>query len=106
MTRTIIHAIILNADEYDESLTFDDARYDDYVTNAFFDVDGDACLFHNDNVHGNPDAFLAGLEAGIEVAGDVPDIVELLLFLNDDEQDTNYIDVCTAIRRWIEEEID
>ena len=34
------------------------------------------------------------------------DIVEALIFLNEGELDRNYIDVCTAIRRWIEEEMD
>lgn len=105
MTRTLIHAIILNADEYDEGLTFDTVD-GDYITHALFDYESDRCIYHEDNIHGNPEVFLDGLIVGVEITGDDLEIVEALIFLNDGEHDSNYIDVCTAIRRWIEEEMD
>lgn len=103
MTRTLIYAIILNADEYDEGLTFYDADCGDYIYHALFDLEGDRCIYHEDNMHGDPYEFLNGLIAGVKLAGDDLNIVEALIFLNDDELDSNYIDVCTAIRRWIKE---
>jgi hypothetical protein len=106
MTRTLIHAIVLNADEYDEGLTFDDAGCGDYVYHALFDLEGDRCIYHEDNIHGNPEGFLEGLIAGVELAGDDLKIVEALIFLNDGELDRNYIDACVGIRRWIKEEMD
>lgn len=104
MTRTIIHAIVLNADEYDEGLTFDDAGCGDYIYHALFDLEGDHCIYHEDNMHGNPENFLDGLVHGIALCGDYPNIVEALVFLNDNERDYCFIDVCSGIRRWIKEE--
>lgn len=105
MTRTLIHAIILNADEYDEGLTFDTVD-GDYITHALFDYESDRCVYHDDNTHGNPEEFLDGLIVGVELAGDDLEIVEALVVLNDDELDSNFIDACAGIRRWIEEEMD
>ena len=105
MVRTIIHAIILNADEYDEGLTFDTVD-GDYITHALFDYESDRCIYHQDNTHGNPEEFLDGLVHGIALCEDYPNIVQALVFLNDDERDYCLIDVCSGIRRWIEEEMD
>lgn len=105
MTRTLIHAIILNADEYDEGLTFDTVD-GDYITHALFDYESDRCVYYQDNTHGYPEEFLDGLIAGVELTGNDLDIVEALIVLNDDELDSNYADVCAAMKRWIEEEMD
>ena len=104
MTRTLIHAIILNADEYDEGLTFDTVD-GDYITHVLFDYEGDRCVYYEDNSHGYPEEFLDGLIAGVELTGNDLDIVEALIFLNDDELDSNYADVRAAMKRWIEEEM-
>lgn len=106
MTRTLIHAIILNADEYDEGLTFDDAGCGDYIYHALFDYESDRCIYHQDNIHGDPETFLDGLIVGVEITGDDIEMVEALIFLNDDELDSNYLDVCAALRRWIDENMD
>lgn len=104
MTRTLIYAIILNADEYDEGLTFYDAGCGDYIYHALFDLEGDRCIYHEDNMHGYPDEFLNGVVAGVELAGDELKIVEALVFLNEGERDYCFIDICSGIRRWIKEE--
>ena len=102
MTKTLIHAIVLNDYEYDESLTFDTVD-GDYTTHALFDYEGDRCIYHEDNTHGNPEDFLDGLIAGVKLTGNSLEIVEALIFLDSGELDSNYIDVCTAIRRRIKE---
>lgn len=101
--RVIIYAKILNADEvYEEGLTFYTVD-GDYITHAIFDVDTDKCIYCDDNTHDNPDRFFDGLCAGIELAGDSALIHEALIILNEGELDSNFIDVCAAIRRYIKE---
>ena len=104
MIRTIIHAKILNADEYDEGLTFDEVGGDD-VTHAFFDYETDKCVYADDTYHGKPYEFFEGLCAGLSLVGDVVYKVEALVILNDGEDDSNFVDICSGIRRWIEEEM-
>ena len=105
MIRTIIHAIVLSADEYDEGLTFDEVSCDD-VTHAFFDYETDKCVYADDTYHSNPSEFFEGLCAGLFLVGDEVEEVEALVVLNDDEDINNFIDICSGIRRWIEEEMD
>ena len=105
MTRIIIHAIVLSADEYDEGLTFDEVGCDD-VTHAFFDYETDKCVYADDTYHGKPYDFFEGLCAGLSLVGDEVETVEALVVLNEGEDDSNFIDICSGIRRWIEEEMD
>ena len=105
MVRTIIHAIILNADEYDEGLTFDEVSCDD-VTHAFFDYETDKCIYADDPYHGNPYEFFEGVCAGVSLVGDEVETVEALVVLNEGEDVSNFVDICSGIKRWIKEEMD
>jgi hypothetical protein len=106
MMVNLLHAIILNADLYDEGMTFDEASDGDYVVHAIYDLEGEGCIFHDDNIHNDPYKFLEGVEEGVKLTGANLDIDEVVVFLNEDENEYNFIDVCHAIRRWIEENLD
>jgi hypothetical protein len=103
MTRKIIHAIVLNADEYDEGLTFNEVSCDD-VTHAFFDCKTDKCVYADDTYHSSPYEFFEGLCAGLSLVGEEVEEVEALIVLNDNEDVYSFIDICSGIRRWMKEE--
>ena len=106
MKINLLHAIILNADEYDEDITFEDAAFGDYIVHAIYDYEGEACIFHNDNIHDEPNKFLEGVKAGVELTGATVDVDEAVIFLEEGESAYNYIDTCHGIRRWIENNLD
>lgn len=106
MRISLLHAIILPADEYDADLSFEDAAFGDYIVHAIYDYEGEACIFHNDNIHDEPYKFLEGVKVGIELTGATVEVDEAVIFVEEGESPYNYIDACRAIRRWIEESLD
>lgn len=107
MTKAIIHAIVLNADEYDEGLKFSNLVDETFITHAFLDVDSGEMFYLpqiDDSLY--PVIMEEGLKAGLEIAGDCADIIETIIYLDDEESDTYYPDIRAAINRWIEEELD
>lgn len=100
MTVNLIHAIILEADLYDEGMDFNDAAFGDYIVHAIYDCDTETCIFHNDNIHDNPDDFLEGVCEGVRLAAADVVIEQAVIFLEEDEDPYNFIDVCRAIRRY------
>lgn len=106
MRINLLHAIILPADEYDADVSFEDAKFGDYIVHAIYDYEGEACIFHNDNIHDDPSKFLEGVKAGIELTGAYVDVDEAVIFVEENESPYIYIDACRAIRRWIEENLD
>lgn len=106
MMVNLIHAIILGADLYDEGMTFDEAAEGDYIYHAIYDYESDRVIFHDDNIHNDPSKLLEGIEIGVKLTGARINIDEAVVFLNGEEDENNFIDVCCAIRRWIEENLD
>lgn len=106
MTVNLIHAIIVEADFYDENMTFDEAGDGDYIVHAIYDLGGERCIFHDDNIHNDPYTILEGIEIGVKLTGAILNVDKAVIFLNENENEYNFIDVCHAIRRWIEENLD
>ena len=100
MTVNLIHAIILEADLYDAGINFDEAASDDYVVHAIYDCDIETCLFHNNNIDDNPKEFLEGICVGVRLAASDVAIEQAVIFLEENEDPYNFIDVCRAIRRY------
>lgn len=102
----LIHAVVVTSNHYREGLTFDEAAEGDYIVHAIFDVNKDICIFHDDNIHNDPYKLLQGIELGAHLADASIDITKIVLPLQDDEAEYNFIDVCTALRRWVGENLD
>lgn len=102
----LIHAVIVETNHYREGMTFNEAAEGDYIWHAIFDINKDLCIFHNNNIHKEPNQFLQGIELGAHLANTSIDITKIVLPLQTDEMKSNFIDVCTALRRWVGENLD
>lgn len=101
----LIHAVVVETNHYWEGMTFNEAAEGDYIYHAIFDVNKDICVFHNDNIHDDPYKILQGIELGAHLADTAIDVTKIVLPLQADEAKYNFIDVCTALRRWVRENL-
>lgn len=103
MNKRIVYLIVvLEADEYDESLTFDDATCGDYIVHAIFDYESDKFVFCDDNTHNDPYKLLNGFVSGVRVMGEEVEIEKLLLYTEGSPY--NVSDVRKALMKYFEEE--
>ena len=100
--RRVYLIAVLEADEYDESLTFGIATSGDYVVHAIFGYESDTFVFLNDNTHDDPYKFLDGFIAGINVRGEEVDTKEVLLYVEGSAYNT--YSIRGALEKYIEEE--
>ena len=100
--RTVYLIVALEADEYDASLTFDDAACGDYIIHAIFDYESDRFVFYNDNIHDDPYTFLEGFKAGVSVMGEEVKVEKLLLYTEGSPY--NVSDVREALMKYFMEE--
>lgn len=100
--RRVYLIAVLEADEYDASLTFDDATCGDYVVHAIFDYESDKFVFLDDNMHNDPYTFLDGFIAGITVVGEDVGVKEIVLYVEGSTYNTH--SVRCALEKYIEEE--
>ena len=100
--RRVYLIAVLEADEYDASLTFDDATCGDYIVHAIFDYESDKFVFLDDNIHNDPYTFLDGFIAGITVMGEDVDIREVIVYVEGSTYNTH--SVRCALEKYIEEE--
>ena len=100
--RTVYLIAVLEADEYDESLTFDEITYGDYVVHAIFDYESDKFVFCDDNTHNDPYKFLDGFASGVSVMGEEVKIEKLLLYTEGSPY--NVSDVREALMKYFMEE--
>lgn len=100
--RRVYLMVVLEADEYDASLTFDDAACGDYIVHAIFDYESDKFVFCDDNMHNDPSTFLDGFIAGITVMGEEVDLREVLVYVEGSTYNTH--SVRCALEKYLEEE--
>ena len=100
--RRVYLIAVLEADEYDASLTFDDATCGDYIVHAIFDYESDKFVFLDDNMHNDPYTFLDGFIAGITVVGEDVKVKEIVLYVEGSTYNTH--SVRCALEKYIEEE--
>lgn len=100
--RKVYLIAVLDADEYDANLTFDDVTYGDYIVHAIYDYESDKFVFCDDNIHHDPYGFLEGFKAGVCVMGSEVEIEELLLYTEGSPY--NVTVVRKALMKYFEEE--
>ena len=83
----LIHAIVLSYEEAEYirkeggSFDFDICASGDYAVNAIYDERHEEIIYLEDNIHGRPDEVLEGIKIGIEAAGGVPEVEEMVVIL-------------------------
>jgi hypothetical protein len=83
----LIHAIVLSYEEAEYirkeggSFDFDICASGDYAVNAIYDERHEEIIYLEDNIHGRPDEVLEGIKIGIEAAGGVPEVEEMVIIL-------------------------
>lgn len=98
------HAIILSHEEADYirkeggSFDFDICASCDYAVNAIYDERHEEVIYIEDNIHGRPDEVLEGIKIGIEAAGGVPEVTEMVLILPKGEDPYSISAVTKAFR--------
>lgn len=100
----LIHAIILSYDEAEEirkiggSFDFDVCASGDYAVNAIYDERHEEVIYIEDNIHGRPDEILEGIKIGIEAAGGVSEVEEMVVILPKGEDPYSVSAATKAIR--------
>lgn len=98
------HAIILSHEEAEYirkeggSFDFDICASGDYAVNAIYDERHEEVIYIEDNIHGRPDEVLEGIKIGIEAAGGVPEVTEMVLILPKGEDPYSVSAVTKAFR--------
>ena len=100
--RKVYLIAVLEADEYDASLTFDDVTDFDYANHAIFDYESDRFVFCDDNIHNDPYKFLDGFISGVSVMGEEVKVEKLLLYTEGSPY--NVSDVREALMKYFMEE--
>lgn len=102
MSKTIYVFAVLEADEFDADITFDEVD-GDYIVYCIFDYEADKIVYLEDNTHGHPCDFLYGFLHGIKSCEFEVETHEVVLFLNEGECPYKTEDVRAAINRYFEE---
>lgn len=84
MKKSIYVFAVLEADEFDADITFDEVD-GDYIVYCIFDYEADKIIYLEDNTHGHPCDFLYGFLHGIKACGFEVETHEDVLFLNEGE---------------------
>ena len=103
MCRKLYIIAVLEADEYDADLTFDEVADWDYTEICIIDAESDKVLYHDDTVHGNPGIILDGIMTGITTCGQEVALKPIVVFVAEGARPSDTEAVREALTKHIAE---